>query len=38
MPAKRLAAGFLSLLCFSAPALQGAPPAPARPNMVFIAN
>ncbi len=37
MPAKRLIAGILILLCSSMPALHAAPPAPARPNVLFIA-
>ncbi len=37
MPAHRLTPAFLFLLCFSLPALHAAPPAPARPNVLFIA-
>ena len=36
MPACRLTATFLILLCASVPALHAAPPAPARPNVLFI--
>lgn len=37
MPAKRLIAGILILLCSSMPALHAAPAAAARPNVLFIA-
>ena len=37
MNTKRLTAGFLILLCSSLLALHAAPPAPAKPNVLFIA-
>lgn len=37
MPAKRLIASLLISLCSSLLALHAAPPAPARPNVLFIA-